>query len=321
MSKVIAIMNQKGGVGKTTTTVNLGAALAGKSFKVLLVDLDPSGSLSHWLCGEDQIAGQGLGELIFGQTSSGDVIKKSDVLGVDYILSGKNLRDVLPKGSFSIYSLRESIRELKDDYDYVIFDCPPSSDFLIGNALIASDSILIPIQTETLPLQSGIKFLDWLDSFINTQNSSVNILGILPCMFDSRTRLSNLILDTMRSSENLGPLVFDTVIRKNVRLAEIAGTGKSIFKSASSSFGAEDYEKLAVEVIRRTGMTIPDNMDEESTESQNTAVESESGLEPVAVLSNDTSAEEHGADEESIYRQQGYDSDASDNFEKRGEIE
>lgn len=315
MSKTIAVMNQKGGVGKTTTTVNLGAALAGKSFKVLLVDLDPSGSLSNWLNGEDRDEVSGLGELIYGRAAITDVITKSDVLGLDYIPSGKNLRDVLPKGSFSIYSLNESIRELRDNYDYVIFDCPPSSDFLIGNALIASDSILIPIQTETLPLQSGIRFLDWLDSFINTQNSSVDILGILPCMFDSRTRLSNMILDTMRSSENLGPLVFDTVIRKNVRLAEIAGTGKSIFKSASSSFGAEDYEKLAREIIRRTGMTVPGGEDEIQSESRNAAVENEDDLVAVTVPSHDSSADDKDPVEEPVYRQHGYHSNAGDNVE------
>lgn len=315
MSKTIAVMNQKGGVGKTTTTVNLGAALAGKSFKVLLVDLDPSGSLSNWLDGEDRDEVSGLGELIYGRASVTDVITKSDVLGLDYIPSGKNLRDVLPKGSFSIYSLNESIRELRDNYDYVIFDCPPSSDFLIGNALIASDSILIPIQTETLPLQSGIRFLDWLDSFINTQNSSVNILGILPCMFDSRTRLSNMILDTMRSSENLGPLVFDTVIRKNVRLAEIAGTGKSIFKSASSSFGAEDYENLAREVIRRTGMTVPGGEDEIQSDPRNEAVENEDDLVAVTVSSDDSSAEDKNPVEEPVYGQHSYHSSSDDNVE------
>ncbi|UCE65438.1 MAG: ParA family protein [Candidatus Zixiibacteriota bacterium] len=315
MSKTIAITNQKGGVGKTTTTVNLGAALAGKSFKVLLVDLDPSGSLSNWLGGEDRDEVSGLGELIYGRSATTDVIKKSDVLGLDYIPSGKNLRDILPKGSFSIYSLKESIRELRDNYDYVIFDCPPSSDFLIGNALIASDSIIIPLQTETLPLQSGIRFLDWLDSFINTQNSSVNILGILPCMFDSRTRLSNVILDSMRSSENLGPLVFDTVIRKNVRLAEIAGTGKSIFKSASSSFGAEDYEKLAQEVIRRTGLTVPGREEEIQTDSRNEAVENEDDLVAVAVSPNNSSAEDKNPVEEPAYRQHSYHSNAGDDAE------
>jgi len=305
MSNVIAIMNQKGGVGKTTTTVNLGAALANKSFKVLLVDLDPSGSLSNWLAEEDSTKTSGLGELIFGQTPVGEVIRKSEALGLDYIEAGKNLRDVLPKGSFSIYSLRECIRELKDNYDYVLFDCPPASDFLIGNALIAADSIIIPIQTESLPLQSGIRFLDWLEAFSNTQNKTINILGILSCMFDSRTRLSNRILETMKSSENLGPLVFDTVIRKNVRLAEITGSGKSIFKSASSSYGAEDYENVALEVIARTGMAIPE-----------TGNETAAGSPLVDTPSGDETRDNDDSVEEPILQSQSYGSETDGNYDK-----
>lgn len=317
MSKIIAVMNQKGGVGKTTTTVNLGAALAGKSFKVLLVDLDPSGSLSNWLNDEDGEGFSGLGELIYGRVAATDVIKKSDVLGLDYIPSGKSLREVLPKGSFSIYSLTECIRELRDRYEYIILDCPPSSDFLLGNALIASDSIIIPIQTETLPLQSGVRFLDWIDDFINTQNRSVDILGILPCMFDSRTRLSNMILESMKSSENLGPLVFDTVIRKNVKLAEIAVSGKSIFKSASSSFGAEDYDKLAEEVIERTGMKIQQPEDENPTESSGSIEENTEDLVTVGVPSDDNTHEAQNPQEDSVYSQGGYDLNAGDSTENR----
>lgn len=253
MSSVIAIMNQKGGVGKTTTAVNLGAALSQKSYKVLLIDLDPAGNMSNWLSGEYSKEQTGLSDLLESKNSFSEVYKKSEKLNLDYIPAGYELGAIASNSNVNLHSLKNEIERFKADYDFILFDCPPSSDMLIGNALFAADSILIPIQTETLPLRAGVRFLDWLEDFTGRNGNSINILGILPCMYDSRTRLSRVILEAMKSSENIGPLVFDTIIRKNVRLAELSGQDKSIFKSASTSYGASDYTNLADEVIERTG--------------------------------------------------------------------
>jgi chromosome partitioning protein len=258
MTKVISVVNQKGGVGKTTTCVNLGAALAQKSFKVLLVDLDPMGSLSGWLMDEPSGNGTGTGDLLRGTIGFLEAIKKSDALDLDFIPAGKHLSDIVLLENIDPFILGERLGNWVEKYDFVIIDCAPSSNVLIANALLASDSIIIPIQTETLPLKSGIKFLQWLGEFKSEYNTSVNILGILPCMFDSRTRLSLQILDSMKNSEHLGPLVFETVIRKNIRLAEAPGTRRSIFRSASRSFGANDYTSLAAEVLNRLGVKIPE---------------------------------------------------------------
>ena len=257
MSRAIAVMNQKGGVGKTTTTVNLGAALSEKSFRVLLIDLDPSGNMTHWLAGEYTKEQPGLAELLGGKSSFSEIVKTSDMLNLDYIPAGNNLNSITTEINVSAYALKDKLEHFSVDYDFILLDCPPSSDILIGNALMAAESIIIPIQTETLPLQAGIRFLDWLEDFTRRNGNAINILGILPCMFDARTRLSKVILDAMKSSENIGPLVFDTIIRKNVRLAELSGQDKSIFKSASTSYGANDYGDLAVEVIKRTGVDTP----------------------------------------------------------------
>lgn len=244
-------MNKKGGVGKTTTTVNLGVALSGRSYKVLLVDLDPAGNMTHWLSGNGDLQMPGLSEILGGNGASMDAISKSEGLRLDYIPMGENLGNLASNGRIGYYALREKLTGVRDRYDFVLLDCPPSSDVLIGNSLMASDNIIIPIQTETLPLRAGVRFLDWISDFSKRHNHPVEILGILPCMFDSRTRLSRLILEAMKSSEHLGPLVFNTVIRNNVRLAELSGADKSIFKAASTSFGASDYGDLADEVLSR----------------------------------------------------------------------
>lgn len=258
MTKVISVVNQKGGVGKTTTCVNLGAALAQKSFKVLLVDLDPMGSLSGWLMDEPSENGTGTGDLLRGTIGFLEAIRRSDALELDFIPAGKHLNDIALIENIDPFILGERLGNWVEKYDFIIIDCAPSSNVLISNALLASDSIIIPIQTETLPLKSGIKFLQWLGEFKAEYNTSVNILGILPCMFDSRTRLSLQILESMKNSEHLGPLVFETIVRKNIRLAEAPGMRRSIFRSASRSFGANDYTNLAAEVVKRLGINMPE---------------------------------------------------------------
>jgi chromosome partitioning protein len=225
---------------------------------VLLIDLDPMGSLSSWLVEESSENGTGTGDLLRGTVGFLEAIKKSEELAIDFIPAGKHLGDIVLMENIDPFILGERLGSWIEKYDFVIIDCPPSSNVLIANALMASDSIVIPIQTETLPLKGGIKFLQWLANFKTEYNANVNILGILPCMFDSRTRLSSQILEAMKSSDNLGPLVFNTVVRKNIRLAEAPGNRRSIFRAASKSNGASDYTSLALEVIERSGMTVPE---------------------------------------------------------------
>jgi chromosome partitioning protein len=238
--------------------VNLGAALAQKLFKILLIDLDPMGSLSGWLSEEGPDDNTGAGDLMRGNVGFLEAIKHSESLEIDFIPAGRRLHEMALVENVDPFILGERLGTWVEKYDFVIIDCAPSSNVLIANALLASDSILIPIQTETLPLKSGIKFLQWLGDFKTEFNARVNILGILPSMYDSRTRLSAQILETMKNSEYLGPLIFNTIIRKNIRLAEAPGMNRSIFKGASKSFGANDYSSLALEVIERLGVKMPE---------------------------------------------------------------
>jgi chromosome partitioning protein len=180
MTRVIAVLSQKGGVGKTTTVVNLGTALADSAYKVLLIDLDPTGGMSGWLSDGDLSHVSGVDRLVLQGGTAGDVLRRSSTLGVDYIPSGDGLRSVSRAESFDAGALSRRLSGLRDSYDFILIDCPPSSDSLNAWALMAADSILIPIQTEALPLRAGLKFLDWLTDFKNRNGCRADILGILP---------------------------------------------------------------------------------------------------------------------------------------------
>ena len=247
--KVFALLNHKGGVGKTTSTINIGAALnrAGKS--VLLIDLDPQANLS-----------QSLGIQEPAQTIYG--IVKGDYLASDAILNIRPGLDVIPStldlsGSEIELStkigreliLREAIEPIKKKYDFILIDCPPSLGLLTVNALTASDKILIPLQAEFLAMQGLAKMLEVVSIIQKHLNKSLELGGVFITQYDSRKVLNKNVFDTI--TEHFPKKVFATKIRDNVALAEAPATGQDIFTYNSKSAGAADYESLAGEILSK----------------------------------------------------------------------
>ncbi|MCD6162568.1 MAG: ParA family protein [candidate division Zixibacteria bacterium] len=247
MTRIIGIVNLKGGVGKTTTSVNLGAALALLGLKVLLVDLDPQKSLTGWSGIESRYT---TGDILINNTEPAEVIVKWPKTNCWILPAGYNLRaveDQLLTFDNREHILREKLKTL-DEYDYIIIDSAPSYGLLTINTICASDEIIIPLQTEILALESTIPFFETLGEIKRKFHPNLKIAGILPNMFDTRTNLSKSILDQMKASEYLGPLMFKTCIRKNVRLAETPSLGCAITRYGST-YGAEDFKALAEEIL------------------------------------------------------------------------
>jgi chromosome partitioning protein len=260
LAKVIGVLNQKGGVGKTTTSTNLTAALANLGNKVLAVDIDAQSNLSaHFGLSpmeelgatsevptgpEDTIydvlkGTKKLREIIKNRSERLDIAPSSLLLSAaDLELGGVVGRELLLKRAF------ESI---KSDYDYIIIDCPPALGLLTLNALAAADQIIIPVQSEYLALHGVRQLLDTIDQVRSIYNPTLEVGGVLICLHDSRKRLARAVADTIKAY--FGDLVFDTIIRQNVSLAEAPAQGQTIFEYAPKSSGAEDYESLAKEVI------------------------------------------------------------------------
>lgn len=248
--RTIALANQKGGTGKTTTAVNLGAALAERKRRVLLVDLDPQSHLTAHLGCED--AKTGSYELLMGLARPRECVREQVVPGVDLIagslsLSGAELELARVRGRETV--LRQVLPAVAAGYDYVLFDCPPSLGILTVNALAAAREVFIPVQLEWMALRGLGQLLRTVDAVRRRVNPELEVTGVIGCMYKARRILSAQVLETL--VQHFGERVFRTIIRENVRLAEAPSHGMPITIYDPRSRGAEDYRSLAAEVLRQ----------------------------------------------------------------------
>jgi len=250
LARVIAIANQKGGVGKTTTAVNLGASLAASEQPTLIIDSDPQANTTSALGFPKDPARRTIYQALILDEAIERIIIDAKVDGLELIPSDKNLVGAaveLVSMDNREYRLREALAHVKEKYAYILIDCPPSLDLLTLNALAASDSVLVPIQCEYLALEGVSELLDTLMRLRRTINPSLAIEGILLTMYDDRTSLSKQVAADLRSF--FGSQVFESVIPRNVRLAEAPSHGMPVIVYDIHSRGAESYIQLAKEVI------------------------------------------------------------------------
>jgi len=252
MTKIIAIANQKGGVGKTTTTVNLAASLGVLEKKVLLIDADPQANASSGLGIDVDAVEIGTYQVLEHTVSINDAIQKTTSPNVDIIPAHIDLVAIeieLVDKEQREYMLKKALTKLKKQYDYILIDCAPSLGLITLNSLVAADSVIIPIQCEYFALEGLGKLLNTIKSIQNIHNPDLDIEGLLLTMFDSRLRLSNQVVEEVR--KHFSSMVFDTIIRRNTRLGEAPSYGESIIAYDATSKGAVNYLSLANEIIKK----------------------------------------------------------------------
>lgn len=252
MGKIIAIANQKGGVGKTTTSINLAASLGVLEKKVLLIDADPQANATSGIGIDVEAVNIGTYQLLEHSNTALEAIIQTETPNLDLIPAHIDLVaieiELVDKDSRE-YMLKKALLDVKDNYDFIIIDCAPSLGLLTLNALTAADAVIIPIQCEYFALEGLGKLLNTIKSVQKIHNQELDIEGLLLTMYDSRLRLSNQVVEEVQKHFN--NMVFQTIIQRNVRLSEAPSYGESIINYDASSKGANNYLSLAKEIINK----------------------------------------------------------------------
>lgn len=256
MGKIISIANQKGGVGKTTTAINLSAGLAVLDYKVLLVDADPQANATSGLGINPKSVETSIYECLIGQAHITEGIKKIDTPNLYLLPSHLNLVGAeieLINLQDREKLMREALHQLKEVFDFIIIDCSPSLGLITLNALTASDSVIVPVQCEYFALEGLGKLLNTINIVQNRMNKNLEIEGILLTMYDSRLRLSKQVVSEVK--RHFGELVFETIVHRNTRVSEAPQFGQSVIMYDMQCKGAINYLNLSKELIRKNGLT------------------------------------------------------------------